>query len=61
VSEGIAAPGKRADTHPFVDDLRGPDRFRELALLLATRGHKTARIEKVLGGKFVRYAAGVWG
>jgi membrane dipeptidase len=61
VAKGIAAPGERADTHPFVDDLRGPDQFRRLARLLAARGHKTARIEKILGGNFVRYAADVWG
>ena len=30
VAKGVAAPGERADTHPFVDDLRGPDQFRKL-------------------------------
>ena len=61
VAKGIAAPGERADTHPFVDDLRGPDQFRKLYRLLAARGHKPARIEKILGGNFVRYAGDVWG
>lgn len=61
VKAGISAPGERADTHPFVDDLRGPDQFRKLARLLAARGHKTATIEKVLGGNFVRYAREIWG
>jgi membrane dipeptidase len=60
VAKGIAAPGERADTHPFVDDLRGPDQFRKLARLLAARGHRRARIEKILGGNFVRYASDVW-
>jgi membrane dipeptidase len=60
-AKGIAAPGERADTHPFVDDLRGPDQFRKLARLLAARGHKPARIEKILGRNFVRYAQEVWG
>ncbi|THD64619.1 membrane dipeptidase [Phenylobacterium sp.] len=60
VKAGISAPGERADTHPFVDDLRGPDQFRKLAGLLAARGHKTARIEKILGGNFVRYAHDIW-
>lgn len=60
-AKGIAAPGERADTHPFVDDLRGPDQFRKLYRLLAERGHKPARIEKILGGNFVRYAKDVWG
>jgi membrane dipeptidase len=61
VAKGISAPGERADTHPFVDDLRGPDQFRKLARLLAARGHKPARIEKILGGNFVRYARDIWG
>jgi len=60
-AKGIAAPGERADTHPFVLDLRGPDQFRKLARLLADRGHKPARIEKILGKNFVRYAKDVWG
>jgi membrane dipeptidase len=61
VKAGISAPGERTDTHPFVDDLRGPDQFRKLARLLAARGHKPARIEKILGGNFVRYARDIWG
>lgn len=60
-AKGIAAPGERADTHPFVDDLRGPDQFRKLWRLLAERGHKPARIEKILGKNFVRYATDIWG
>jgi membrane dipeptidase len=60
-AKGVAAPGERADTHPFVLDLRGPDQFRKLARLLAGRGHKPARIEKILGKNFVRYARDVWG
>lgn len=61
VAKGVAAPGEGADTHPFVDDLRGPDQFRELAALLSARGHKAARIEKVLGGNFLRFAREIWG
>lgn len=60
-AKGIAAPGERADTHPFVDDLRGPDQFRKLYRLLAARGHTPTRIEKILGANFVRYATDVWG
>jgi membrane dipeptidase len=61
VAKGVAAPGEGADTHPFVDDLRGPDQFRKLANLLAARGHTTGRIEKVLGGNFLRFAKEIWG
>ena len=61
VAKGVAAPGERADTHPFVDDLRGPDQFRKLYRLLAARGHKPSRIEKILGLNFVRYSREIWG
>ncbi|ODT86399.1 membrane dipeptidase [Phenylobacterium sp. SCN 70-31] len=60
-AKGVAAPGERADTHPFVLDLRGPDQFRKLHRLLSERGHKPARIEKILGLNFVRYARDIWG
>lgn len=60
-AKGVAAPGERADTHPFVDDLRGPEQFRKLYQLLSERGHTSARIEKILGGNFIRYANDVWG
>jgi len=61
VAQGVAAPGEGVDTHPFVDDLRGPGQFRKLARLLAARGHSEARIAKILGGNFIRYAREVWG
>jgi membrane dipeptidase len=61
VAKGVSAPGEGADTHPFVDDLRGPDQFRQLARLLAARNHGEARIAKILGGNFMRYAREVWG
>jgi membrane dipeptidase len=60
-ANGISAPGERPDTYPFVVDLRGVDQFRKLARLLAARGHGQARIAKILGGNFVRYAREVWG
>ena len=58
---GISAPGERADIVPFLPDLEGPGKFRKLADLLAQRGHSSARIEKVLGGNFVRVAGEVCG
>lgn len=61
VAQGVAAPGEGVDTHPFVDDLRGPGQFRKLARLLAARGHSENRIAKILGGNFVRYAREIWG
>jgi membrane dipeptidase len=58
---GLGAAGERADTYPFVVDLRGPGQFRELAELLRRRGHSEARVEKILGGNFLRFARQVWG
>ncbi|MEV7890437.1 dipeptidase [Streptomyces sp. NPDC002817] len=57
---GVSAAGERADTFPFVVDLRGVDQFRELIRLLERRGFSTERIEKIMGRNFVDYARRVW-
>jgi membrane dipeptidase len=58
---GIGATGERADTYPFVVDLRGPEQFRKLIGLLKARGHSEARIEKIMGLNFLAFAREVWG
>jgi len=58
---GIGATGERADTFPFVVDLRGPDQFHKLARLLKARGYSERRIDKILGLNFVAYAQKIWG
>ncbi|MFK7828303.1 MAG: dipeptidase [Congregibacter sp.] len=58
---GIAAPYETAEGYLFASDLNSPDRFSTLAELLAQRGHSPARIEKVLGGNFMRLFGSVWG
>ena len=58
---GIGAAGEGPDTLPFVVDLRGVDQFRKLVSLLAARGFTPARIDKILGGNFLRFARDVWG
>jgi len=58
---GISAAGERPDTYPFVEDLRGPDQFRKLQGLLAAKGWRGARIEKIMGLNFLRYAEAIWG
>lgn len=58
---GIGAAGEGPDTLPFALDLRGPGQFYELAARLKKRGHSRARIEKILGLNFVRFAREVWG
>ncbi|MFE9835341.1 dipeptidase [Streptomyces sp. NPDC005551] len=57
---GVGAAGERADTLPFVLDLRGVDQFRELIRLLEKRGYRSERIEKILGRNFLDYAGRVW-
>lgn len=58
--QGIAAPGENADAPFFVVDLNGPEQFRKLGELLRSRGHSAARVDKILGGNFVRLARDVW-
>lgn len=57
---GIGATGERIDSYPFILDLRGPNQFERLADLLAARGFKQARIEKILGQNFLRLMRDVW-
>jgi len=57
---GISAPGETDDIVPFIPDLRGPDKFRELAYRLASRGHSDRVIGKILGGNFLRVMGEVW-
>jgi membrane dipeptidase len=57
---GIGAKGERADTYPFVVDLRGVDQFRKLDRLLAAKGYSEARRDKILGLNLLRFAREVW-
>lgn len=58
---GVAAPGEGPEVYPFLLDLRGPDQFRRLAGMLRARGHSQARVDKVMGKNFLRFARNVWG
>ncbi|HEX8623817.1 MAG TPA: membrane dipeptidase [Allosphingosinicella sp.] len=58
---GIAAPGEAADVFNLVEGYNEAPRYSRLADDLAARGWKTARIDKVLGGNFVRLYGEVWG
>jgi membrane dipeptidase len=61
VKAGISAPGEGPDTAPFVINLRGVNQFYELAARLQKKGYGAARVEKILGRNFVRYARDIWG
>ena len=60
-AQGIGARGENPDTVPFVPGLDGPDQFRTLIALLERHGYSAARIEKIMGLNFLRYAGEVWG
>jgi transketolase len=57
---GIGARGERADTFPFVVDLRGVEQFHKLAGLMSARGYSSARVDKVLGQNFLAFAREIW-
>jgi membrane dipeptidase len=58
---GIAAPGEAADVFNLVEGYNEAPRYSRLADDLAARGWKRARIDKLLGGNFVRLFGEVWG
>ena len=59
-ARGISAPGETDDVYTYVPELNTPRRFETLGDMLSARGHSTSRIEKVLGGNFMRLMEEVW-
>ena len=57
---GIGAAGESNQVIPLIPDLMGPTQFQKLADMLHLRGHSSARIEKILGGNFLRLMREVW-
>lgn len=57
---GIAAPGEAADVLNLVDGYSDADRYERIATDLRRRGWTSTRIDKVLGGNFVRLFTDVW-
>jgi membrane dipeptidase len=57
---GIAAPGENEKGYLFAADLNTARRFETLALMLADRGHSSARIEKILGRNLLRVFTDAW-
>jgi membrane dipeptidase len=58
---GIGATGEKPGVVPFVPDLQGPGQFAKLRGLLEARGHSGARLDKIMGGNFLRVMEEVWG
>ena len=57
---GVGAAGESNKVVPLIPDLMGPGQFQKLADVLHTRGHSEARIEKILGGNFLRLMREIW-
>ena len=54
-------PVYRVRWPPWIKELDPPERFRNIAQALATRGYTTGQIEKILGGNWTRYFTEVIG
>jgi membrane dipeptidase len=58
---GIAAPGEAVGVYPYVADYNSLDRYRRFASDLQKRGWSQARLEKLMGGNFLRVYRDAWG
>ncbi len=58
---GIAAPGEAIGVYPYVADYNTIDRYRRFANDLAKRGWSQSRLEKLMGGNFLRVYRDAWG
>ena len=57
---GIAAPGEAVGVYPYVADYNSVDRYRRFANDLQKRGWSQTRIEKLMGGNFLRVYKDAW-
>ena len=57
---GIAAPGEAADVFNLVEGYNDVSRYDRLAMDLKRRGWPQARVDKVLGGNFLRLFGEAW-
>lgn len=58
--KGIAAPGEDENIFMFVPELNKANRMELIGEKLLARGHKEARVEKIVGGNFARLMKEVW-
>jgi len=58
---GIAAPGENPDFVPVVEAYNSVDRYRRIAADLMKRGWTQTRVEKLMGGNFLRVYREAWG
>lgn len=58
--KGIAAPGEAADVYNLVEGYNDAARYDRIASDLGARGWSSRRVDKVLGGNWVRLFREVW-
>jgi membrane dipeptidase len=58
---GIASPGEAVGVYTMVADYNSVDRYRRFVLDLEKRGWSQARLEKLMGGNFLRVYREAWG
>lgn len=58
--QGIAAPGEDPGVFMFVPELNAPNRLELIAERLLKKGFSESRVEKIVGGNFVRLLKEVW-
>ena len=61
IKAGIAAPGEVVGVYPWIDDLNSVDRYRRVVAALEQRGWSASRLEKLMGGNFLRVYRDAWG
>lgn len=59
-ARGISAPGEDENVFAYVPDFNTPRRIESVADRLAAAGHSAARIEKIIGGNWMRLLGEVW-
>ncbi|MEO7365325.1 MAG: membrane dipeptidase [Sphingomicrobium sp.] len=61
IKAGIASPGEAVGVYPLVANYNSVDRYRRFASDLAKRGWSQSRLEKLMGGNFLRVYRDSWG
>jgi membrane dipeptidase len=59
-ARGVSAPGEDENVFNYVPEFNSPRRMELVADRLAAAGHSAARIEKIIGGNWLRLLGEVW-
>ena len=61
IKAGIAAPGEAVGVYPLVEEYNSVDRYERFVGDLMKRGWSQSRLEKLMGGNFLRVYKDAWG